>query len=342
MSAHDGTSAAADAGRPADGDERADLDDVLRTALGAGTRICDARVVRRARDYLVAIAIVDRPALRVVVKSAGPAAALACPFESTAATLRRVRDETDVPVPTVLAVGRRDGHGDRRFLVTSSLPGVPWSDVRAAVPDADLAPARADLGRALAALHGLRHRAYGEIGADGEVVDGDAYLPALVARARRRIAAAAQAERFVALLEERADAFASVDAPTLAHEDPNPTNLLLERREGRLRLSGVLDFDSAWAGGPEGDLARLALWDGMADPGFWRSYGASGPEALPSTRRLLHQLLWCLEFAAASDRHRADTARVCRALGVDPAPFLSRGEGAPAAGDPAGRDGRST
>ena len=53
----------------------------------------------------------------------------------------------------------------------------------------------------------------------------------------------------------------------------------------------------------------------MTGPGFWEVYRAAVPEAPGWPRRaLLHQLLWCLEYDAPTQRHRADTAAVRAAL----------------------------
>ncbi len=90
----------------------------------------------------------------------------------------------------------------------------------------------------------------------------------------------------------------------------------------RWHLTGLLDFDSAWAGSAESDLARLALWDGMSGEAFWSGYGLTRPlTPHEAERRLILQLLWCLEYAQPTPRHHADTARLCAALGVPPFTF---------------------
>jgi hypothetical protein len=79
----------------------------------------------------------------------------------------------------------------------------------------------------------------------------------------------------------------------------------------------VLDWEKAWAGPDDSDLARMAFWDDMTGPGFWGAYRAAVPEDDGSARRaLVHQLLWCLEYAVRTPRHQRDTAAVCAALGV--------------------------
>ena len=101
-----------------------------------------------------------------------------------------------------------------------------------------------------------------------------------------------------------------------------------KRDDGRPRLAAILDFDSAWAGAPESDLARLDLWQssaypGLIDEGFRTAYEAAHTMA-PGyrQRRPIYQLLWCLEYADASPQHAADTARVCMELGIAPITFM--------------------
>ena len=69
---------------------------------------------------------------------------------------------------------------------------------------------------------------------------------------------------------------------------------------------------SALAGPVDGDLARTAFWDGLPD------LEPDGPVRVPERRLHVLQLLWCLEREDGSARHAADTAALCRRLGVLP------------------------
>ena len=304
--------------------EVAGLTRLVRSVFGAACRLGESRVALRRRDYLVALLALDNPPHTVAVKLAGPTAPLACPFDRTAALLRLVREQTALPVPAVLACDVSYRGWPWRFLLTTALPGLRWSDARPQWSPNDRRDLWGQLGRAVAALHGLHFPACGEIDPAGAVVDGAPYHAALAARAQWRIADPRHAATFLAVLAEHADAFATTGAACLAHEDLNPTNILVDRDEstGRWRLTGLLDFDSAWAGNAESDLARLALWEGMAGEEFWSAYGPTRPP-IPDehTRRLILQLLWCLEYAQPTARHRADTRRICTALGIAPITF---------------------
>jgi fructosamine-3-kinase len=78
-----------------------------------------------------------------------------------------------------------------------------------------------------------------------------------------------------------------------------------------------LDFDKAWAGHHEIDLAKMALWDGMTGTGFWERYTeVMNMDALYPQRQPFYQLWWCLEYAANTPKHLADTRQLCKLLGL--------------------------
>lgn len=120
------------------------------------------------------------------------------------------------------------------------------------------------------------------------------------------------------MLDRNAGLFARPDPPTLCHDDLHHDDVLFRRRcDGGRELAGLLDWDEAWAGPAESDIARMAFWDDMTGPGFWSVYRAAVParDGQPE-RSLIHQLLWCLEYDDGSPRHAADTAALRRELAV--------------------------
>jgi len=328
------------------------LTELLRSIVGARCGIADYHEVLSRSDYAVLMLTLEQPSMRVMVKLAGPRASLACPFDRTATLNHLVRGQTDIPTYEVLAADVSYARWPWRYLVTTVVPGMTWAEARRLLSPAALRDLYPELGRAVAALHGIPFTRFGEPDAivtdpspsqrdaqgDGSPGSGAEaptgahtaglaqrvdYIEALVRRARSRIANPSHAELFVDLLRERRHLFAGVDGPGLCHEDLNPTNLLVrEDNEGRWRLSGVLDFDSAWAGCPESDLARLELWEGMTGDGFFEAYRSTRAVAPGyAERRPLHQLQWCLEYASVSPQHLADTRRVCDELGIAPLHF---------------------
>jgi fructosamine-3-kinase len=119
------------------------------------------------------------------------------------------------------------------------------------------------------------------------------------------------------LIHQHADVFASVNVARLCHEDLHHHNILFRRDNGRWQLATILDFDKAWAGHHEIDLAKLELWTGMVGDGFWNAYNqVMVVDDFYIQRRPIYQLLWCLEYAANTAQHLADTRALCEQFGL--------------------------
>ena len=141
-------------------------------------------------------------------------------------------------------------------------------------------------------------------------------LPAALRhRAELRVADQRRLALSLYVLEREAALFSGATVATLCHDDLHHANVIFRRERGGWRLAGLLDWDKAWAGSAESDVARMALWDDMTGPGFWEVYRAGVPAADGwEERALVYQLLWCLEYDDGTARHAADTTAVCRRL----------------------------
>lgn len=202
---------------------------------------------------------------------------------------------------------------------------VPWAVVVSSPSPKKNDEARAlyiSLGAAIGQMHTIGFSTCGEITSDGRVLAGTSYAAALRRRAQRRIANPAHVALFLSVLQEHHALFESLPAGVLCHEDLNPGNLLVQELPAGPPALWVLDFDSAWAGCAESDLARLEFWRGMMGEGFWEAYRTFAPLSDSySQRRPIFQLLWCLEYARPTVKHLRDTASVCEALRLPPVTF---------------------
>lgn len=291
---------------------------LLREVMGSSSSQVTCQVLKRAVDYLVVHIAQAANAPALVMKLAGPKARLACPFEATAALNRMVRSHGAVPTCEVLAAGQIS---DWRYLVTSEVPGISWDRARAGVAPSELPSLYAGLGQIVAAMHDLRFSSFGEIRLDGTSADEGTYPVALTARATRRILNPAHRDVFHEVVRSHESELAQLTEPLLSHEDLNPGNILIQRQTDGWTITGILDFESAWAGSAHSDLDRLELWK-MTGEGFWTGYESQASVPARNTEVIhIHQLLWCLEYAHPTPVHLADTARVCRALGIQPVAF---------------------
>ncbi|MGY1617021.1 phosphotransferase [Geodermatophilus sp. SYSU D00691] len=173
------------------------------------------------------------------------------------------------------------------------------------------------LAEVLLALRGVPLDSFGSLDASGRPV-GMPLVEALHRRAEERVADDGSRALLHELLDRDAGCFDGV-RPGLVHDDLHHGNVVLAESGGSWRITGVLDWEKAWAGSAESDVARMAFWDGMTGPGFWEVYRAAVPEDDGFAHRaLLHQLAWCFEYPVSTARHDRDTAAVCAALGVAP------------------------
>ncbi|MBV9895358.1 MAG: phosphotransferase [Chloroflexi bacterium] len=237
---------------------------------------------------------------------------------------RMVRTQTTVPTFDVVAVDVTQRDWPWEYLVVTQVPGATWQTLYRRLDGASRAKAQRQIGMSAATLHTLRFDSFGEIARDGTVLDGTTVVPALKQRALRRIKTPRYRDVMLEVLDTRADLFADVSVATLCHEDMNPNNLVFELHNGQPVLSGILDFESAWASMGESDLARLELWWFTGGGALLEGYTevANIPEGYAARRPVL-QLLWCLEYADShpTREHQAVTDELCAELGIAAIPF---------------------
>ena len=235
-------------------------------------------------------------------------------FDRTEAVTALAR-AAGVPTPAVLAADS-SGHAGWRYLLLDHVEGVSWQQVRPRLKPSQVAAAHRQIANAVLLLQSVGFGAFGELDRQGRP-GSQSLLDALRHRAELRVLDSRARDSFHRLLDRNAELFTGPQLPTLCHDDLHHGNVLFRDRGGRWELAGLLDWDKAWAGPAESDIARMAFWDDMTGPGFWRVYRAAVPAADGQAERsLIYQLLWCLEYADGSPRHAADTAALARRLGV--------------------------
>jgi aminoglycoside phosphotransferase (APT) family kinase protein len=290
---------------------------LLKQVIGSTVELVGYEVGNRHHDYLVLLAQLQYPSLKVVVKLAGPEAPLACPFDRTATLHRLVAERTTIPMPEVLAADVSYQHYPWRYFIKTHVPGHEWAVVCHRMNPAELSDAYRQLGEAVAQLHAIHFPTFGELSPAGEPPHEAPFLDALQRRADAFIHSARLRDLLFFVLERDAHLFANVQQASLVHEDLHQHNILFEQRGGQWHLATILDFDKAWVGHHESDLARLDLWRGMTSDAFRQGYQTiQSIDPLYPQRRPIYQLFWCLEYAQNSLEHLADTQRLCLELGI--------------------------
>lgn len=296
--------------------------DLLKFSFGSKIQIAHQIVLLSKHDYVVMHVKTIHPTHELILKLAGPDAPLRCPFEQSAFLHRLIATQTSLRIPEVFAADTSCQRWLWRYLIRSAASGVEWAKVRDGLDVEEVATLHAQLGDAVAQLHNISFPAFGELAIDGVIRGGVSSIEALRERASLTIAHPHLLTQFLSLLDRNIDLFIDVDRAVLCHEDLHRHNILVEKKSNRWQISTILDFDKAWAGHAESDLARLELWDGMSSQAFWQAYRTRRDlSPLYEARRPIYQLLWCLEYAKPSAKHLADTNRLGRPLGL---PLIER------------------
>jgi fructosamine-3-kinase len=291
------------------------LTELLRETFGSHVELERYQIVNHHPDYYVLLVTLHHPSLELSVKLAGREAPYSYPFERTAAFHRLVSANTTIPMPEIIAVDVSYRAYPWRYLIKTYIPGEEWAAIRSRLNHAEQVDAYRQIGNAVAQLHSIVFDGFGNLDVSSSSSTGNAYFPALIGRVCEIIHEENLRELFLALLEANRGLFSNVTQARLCHEDLHQHNILFRQGEGQWQLATILDFDKAWAGHHEIDLAKLELWTGTTGDGFWEAYNSilSTDPDYPQ-RRPIYQLLWCLEYAANTPQHISDTQRLCKAL----------------------------
>jgi len=294
-------------GVPLDAFARAEVARVL----GSRTGVSDLEVVHAADTSTVVLVTLTGPPHRVVLKLAAQGSKTRTDFERTAAVVGLAR-AGGVPAAAVLAVDTSGRAGPWQYLLQEYVAGLPWRRVRPLLDEEEADAAHREIARAVLAIQAVHFDGFGELDRSARPA-GAPLLSALRARAHR-ILRQRDKSAFLRLLSQHEHLFVDdLRSATLCHDDLHRDNLVFARGQRGWQLAGVLDWDKAWAGTSESDIARMSLWDNMTGPGFWQVYRAAVPPEPGKERRCaIYQLLWCLEYDDGSERHAADTADLWR------------------------------
>lgn len=290
--------------------------ELLQSVYGSSVQLKHVQVVNQHHDYAALRVILDHPSVELAVKLAGREAPYPYPFDHTAFFHRLVASQTSIPMPTIVSADVSYHVYPWRYLIKTYLPGEEWATVYPKLQGEALRQAYKQLGNAVAELHLITFEQFGEI---NDEKDGSTnhvgFYETLVERVNKSIRRPRLQEEFLKLLAANRHLFESITQPRLCHEDLHPHNILFEQTIGEWRLATILDFDKAWAGHAEIDLAKMDLWVGMTGDGFRESYTRRiAVDDLYLQRRPIYQLWWCLEYGANTPLHLADTRRLCDLL----------------------------
>ena len=256
------------------------------------------------------------------------------PTEKETFASQLLRD-LEVPLTRFLAADETRTRLPFRFTIANYLPGervILFKD------EPDVADLYRQMGALLRKLHTVPVPAYGGFGAGG-IVDPKATNAEYVAgffgysfgRLRHFGGGEALAQRLEAIVAAHADVIAHSRGAVFAHDDFQPSNVLAERdAQGRLQLTGLIDFGNARASDPICDLAKALFCSEHDAPGsspaIRQGYGPidhPDPDAAIWIYLLMHRLVmwWWLRHVGVileGERHplMADLERMAEEGGA--------------------------
>ena len=213
-----------------------------------------------------------------------------------------------VPVPRVLLADETKSVIGLNFVLMDKLDGAVLRTLEPALPEPELVSAYSQMGQVLRQIHRISLPGFGYIGPNGiwtAHASNRAYMSSQfenkLAEFAERGGDSVLGGRLRAVVHERADLLDACPTAHLCHYDFHSGNILAERNDGSLRLSGVLDFESAIAGDPLMDIAKALYYftpqDEPKKAALLMGYGAldrrDWQETLDLYRLYATLELWC-------------------------------------------------
>lgn len=245
----------------------------------------------------------------------------------------RLLQKLDLPITRYLLQDESLTRLTFPFAITNYLPGVT---VKSLAGEPDIADAWREMGRLLRKLHAVPTPGYGKFGPDGLINPVASNAEAMrrsfaytFAQFRKYGADEALAIKLEAIVADRFDQMTWSAGPVFAHDDLNPNNVLAQRdANGRLRLTGLIDFGNACAADAVSDLAKNIFHTAHEMPGstpyILEGYGPidhPDPEGALWFYTLHHRVLmwwWLRHVGVIPDGEKHDLIRDLEAMAASP------------------------
>jgi hygromycin-B 7''-O-kinase len=183
------------------------------------------------------------------------------------AALAQLRGRTEIAIPEIVAEGELETWP---YLVITRLPGAACSTVWDGLDASDQARIMRELGEAIVQVHAAPPGPLADLGAAWPD-----FMAAQIAGCVTRHRRLGLPERFaadVAALMMQAPTLIPMQAqPVILGGDFLPENLMLDEKDGRLGLSGLIDFGDAMTGWKEYDLLAPTAFFTAGRPALTRS-----------------------------------------------------------------------
>jgi aminoglycoside phosphotransferase (APT) family kinase protein len=212
-----------------------------------------------------------------------------------------IRAETAIPVAEVVGYDFNRTIFDRDYLLMTSLPGTPLSDV-SGLTYARFQRALGRVGEYLRQLHSLTasaclgSKAYGYLGPHHPMEPQPTWVEAFCLMWNKLLDDVVacgsyttdEAQAMRDLLDRHREHFDRPVTPSLLHMDVWSQNILIDEAG---TVTGLVDFDRALWGDAEIEFAVLD-YCGISEPAFWKAYGVPRDDSPSAMIRRQFYLLY--------------------------------------------------
>lgn len=189
-----------------------------------------------------------------------------------------------IPVPRILLADESRSLLDLNFVVMNRFDGRNVHQWEPSLDRDETHEIYRQIGAALRVIHGVAMESFGYLVANGVVQPFASNRAYMLSQFERKLTGFAKlggrpalAEQLNTYLKCSADLLDGCRQPVLCHYDYHSGNLLADRRDGRLQLTGIIDLENAIAGDPLMDLAKTIAYsvreDATKRTGLLEGYG---------------------------------------------------------------------
>jgi aminoglycoside phosphotransferase (APT) family kinase protein len=223
-------------------------------------------------------------------------------------SVARLLEGRPIPVPRILLADDSRSLLDLNFVVMNRFEGRTVSQWEPSLDRDETHAIYRQMGEALRVIHGISLESFGYLVADGVAQPFASNRAYMLSQFERKLGGFAKlggrpalAAQLDAYLAHSAELLDGCTRPILCHYDYHSGNLLADRRDSALQLTGIIDLENAIAGDPLMDLAKTIAYsvrdDAAKRAGLLAGYGPIDQPEWRETLRL-YQFYGAIELWA--------------------------------------------
>lgn len=213
-----------------------------------------------------------------------------------------------LPIPRILLADESRSMLDLNFIVMNRVDGRNVSQWEPSLDRNETHNIYRQIGAALRVIHGVTLERFGYLVASGVAQPFASNRAYMLSQFERKLGGFAKfggrpalAAQLDAYLKRSSDLLDGCTRPAFCHYDYHSGNLMADRRNGTLRLTGIIDLENAIAGDPLMDLAKTIAYSVRDDEtkraGLLAGYGPIDRPDWQETLRL-YQFYGAIELWA--------------------------------------------